>query len=312
MAQVWKLTIKNAGASAVPINDLGISIPATTNYVANDGTNTSEFSQVELCTSWDLKDALVATTLVVNDGADDLTVAQALRQLSINNDLSVDEMDALKGANAPDAANPFATMDDISGIGQDTLDSAYDGGGSGAGRTITVDAGAVTLSGLGAGNAALNIAPRTTKSTTLNEGDVEIIKDASGNIDPCVYDGTRTKLLSIKEEKHSFVDGLNTKNRYVFYGNNRSNEAGSPVAQDSTLVRAVVKVQTAVTATLRIRKRSNLTVDVATVSLAAAASAIVGNLDADLTAGDELVIYWDQATGNADYPTISLYTKARY
>ena len=51
MAQVWKLTIKNAGGSAVPINDLGISIPSATNFIANDGTNASEFSQVELCSS---------------------------------------------------------------------------------------------------------------------------------------------------------------------------------------------------------------------------------------------------------------------
>ncbi len=312
MAQVWKLTIKNSGGSAVPINDLGISIPASTNYVANDGTNASEFSQVELCSSWDLKDLVVATTLVVNDGTDDLTVAQALRQLSINNDLSVDEMDAIKNANAPDGTNYFATMADIGGIGQDTLDSAYDGGGSGVGRTITADAGAVRIEGQAANNAGLSIAPRTTKSTVLNEGDIELIKDTDGNIETCIYDGTRTKLLSVKEEKHSFSDGTNTKNRYVYYGNNRCNKAGSPVQQNSTLVRAVVKCETAVTATVRIRKRSDLVTDIATIALTAANSAIVGNLDVDLTAGDELVAYWEQATGNADYPVISLYTKARY
>lgn len=314
MAQVWKLTIKNAGGSAVPIDDLGISIPATTNYVSNDGTNASEFSQLELCKSWDLKDLIVATTLVANDGTSDLTVAQALRHLAINNDLSVAETDAIVGANTPSGSNVFATMADLSGIGQDTLDSAYDGGGSGAGRTITADSGAVRIEGQTNTNAPISLAPTTVanKPASLTEGDILLIKDTDGNIEQCIYDGTRTKLLSVKEEKHAFQDKRNTKNRYVYYGINRCNEAGSPVQQDSTLVRAIVKCDSAVTATVRIRKRSALGVDIATITLTAASSAIVGNLDVDLTAGDELVVYWEQATGDADYPVISLYTKARY
>ncbi|MFQ3675715.1 MAG: hypothetical protein SNJ64_04150, partial [Endomicrobiia bacterium] len=133
-----------------------------------------------------------------------------------------------------------------------------------------------------------------------------------GNIEACIYDGTRDKLLSIKEEKHIFQDGINTKNRYVFYGINRCNEAGSPVQQNSTLVRGVVKCKSAVTATVRIRKRSALGVDIAVINLTNSTSAIVSDLDVDLSSGDELVVYWEQSVDNADYPVISLYTKARF
>lgn len=307
MAQAWKLTIKNSGGTAIDLNDLGISIAASTNYVANDGTNASEFDQAELCKSWDLKEAISAATLVANDGTTDLSITKALRHLAINNDFNVNEVDAVKGANAPTASNVFATMADLGGIGADTLQSAYNNG-----STITIGANGPVAITPSAANAALKIGAQTTKPTTLTEGCVVMMKDSDGNIDPAVYDGTRSKLLSIKEEKHSFTDVNNTKNRYVYYGSNRSNEAGSPVAENSTLVKAVVKCQASVTATIRIRKRSALGVDIATISLAAASSVIVKNLDVDLTAGDELSVYWDQTTGSADYPTIALYTKARF
>ena len=54
------------------------------------------------------------------------------------------------------------------GAGGGTLDQAYDSGGAGAGRTITVDSGAVTLD-LGADNAGLVIQANGTQNTNLLE-----------------------------------------------------------------------------------------------------------------------------------------------
>lgn len=306
----WQCILKNNDTGAVDLDDLGISIGATTTYNAHVGSD-PEFTHTELANSLDLK-AAIGATFVVNDGTSDLSTANGLRHLEIGFDLTEDEVDAIQNANAPDGTNYFATLADLSGIGQDTLDSAYDGGGSGAGRTITADAGEVDITNLAAGNAGLRIAPRTTKATTLNDGSIELMKDASGNIAVCIYDGTRTKLLSITEDEHSFQDAVNTKDRYIKYGDNRSNEAGSPVIKNATLVKAVVKCQTAVTASAIVRVRSALGVDIATITLTAAASTIVENLDVDLSAGDELSVYWSQATGNADYPIVKLYTKERY
>lgn len=307
----WQCIIKNTTAAELPINDLGLSIPASTDYNAHIDPD-PEYKHVELASSEDLKAAVTSGDAVINDGTSDLSSAQGLRHLELNQDLDADTIDALLNANGPSSSNPVVVQSDLSSLGQDSLDSAYDNGGSGAGRTITADAGAIRVEGMAVGNAGFSLAPRTAKATSLTEGDTEYMKDANGNITDAVYDGTRAKLLSKDKETHYFFDGANTANRYIQFQGVRSNELGAIVDKDATIVRAIVKADTPVTADIKIEKRSALGTAIATISLAAEDTKIVGNLDIDLAAGDELAVYWDQTTDKADNPRVKLYTRERY
>lgn len=308
----WKCIIKTGGAP-VALADLGITIPATTTFDAHVDS-TPAFRHEELAKSENLKAAVSAATVTINDGTDDLSIAQALRHLELNNGITTDMVDAIINSSSPDATNPFVTTSDLTAIGQDTLDSAYDGElGSGDGRIITADSGPVRIEGLTADYAGLSLETRTTKATTLAEGDIEMMKDAAGNIIPAAYDGTRTKLLSIDQDVHVFTDEKNTKNRYMLLGTIRSNENGSPIIANSTIVRAIVSAPSGpVTASVILRKRSDLGTDIATITITAASQVTENDLDIDLAAGDELVAYWSQGTGSTNNPVVRIYTKQRF
>ena len=74
----FTVIIKNAGASAVQVNDLGLSIPAS-----GQRTLTDSFSPDKIVASSDLQTLVAAGTLVCNDGTDDLSIADAAKFLTL-------------------------------------------------------------------------------------------------------------------------------------------------------------------------------------------------------------------------------------
>lgn len=83
------------------------------------------------------------------------------------------------GPQGPTGANGATGATGPAGSGGGTLDNAYDFGGAGAGRTITADAGSVTIngSGTGAGNIALVVSHSGTTTAAIGAN----YTGASGN-----------------------------------------------------------------------------------------------------------------------------------
>jgi len=84
------IIIKNSGGSAVDIDDLGISIPATSQRTLLQ-TSGGEFTLDELDASSDLYTLVNAGTLVVNNGSSDLSTANGLLHLRIDTDWEIDD-----------------------------------------------------------------------------------------------------------------------------------------------------------------------------------------------------------------------------
>ncbi len=78
MAEMWTCIIKNNGASPVTIEDLGISIDATSQIDFHE-----LFDYTEIADSDDLRDLVTAGTLVINDGSSDLSSADGVEFLAI-------------------------------------------------------------------------------------------------------------------------------------------------------------------------------------------------------------------------------------
>lgn len=74
---MWTVIVKNPGGSAVEIEDLGISIPASGQEELSE-----QFTFSELADSDDLRALALATTLTINDGTSDLTAANAVAFLT--------------------------------------------------------------------------------------------------------------------------------------------------------------------------------------------------------------------------------------
>ncbi len=86
MAVMWTLVIKNNGGSDQIIEDLGISIPSTSQLTLSD-----QFNYARLCDSDYLRDLVSAGTLVVNDGISDLSAANGVLYLTIQNTKDLEE-----------------------------------------------------------------------------------------------------------------------------------------------------------------------------------------------------------------------------
>jgi len=78
MAQMWTCIIKNDGASPVMIEDLGITVDATSQIDFHE-----QFDYTDIADSDDLRDLVTAGTLVINDGTSDLSPADGTDFLAI-------------------------------------------------------------------------------------------------------------------------------------------------------------------------------------------------------------------------------------
>lgn len=179
-----------------------------------------------------------------------------------------------------------------------TLDEAYDQGGAGLGRTITVDSNAVKLDGSGGTNAPLELVPQSAPTTDLQDGQLAMIGD-----ELYAYDDTRGLWLSVM--RHTFVFGRrgNTKNKYLnfFGGALASNNTGIRLPWNCTIVAMSAQLDASGTATFTVRE-STATRTVNQVVTAALGSHSVA-INTDLNAGDLLECYL-AATANVQDPMI--------
>jgi len=185
-------------------------------------------------------------------------------------------------------------------LDHNTLDEAYDQGGAGVGRTITVDTGAVKLDATTGTDAPIELTELSALPTTnLAAGQLAV----KGGI-LCVYDSTRSKWLSVQRMFVAFGYDGKAKDQYLrfFGGGATSNNSGLRMARNATIVSLSGQFDTSGTGTFHIRKN-----DVATNIASLAVTAALGNQDTtinvDLSAGDFLQNYFEAST-SCDEPQI--------
>lgn len=312
---------KNNSGSDIAIKDLGVTITDT-----NQLTLTSSFSLDMIFDSSHLRSYVSSGQLIINDGTSDLSVGNGLNHITIDTkwmDDSTEQIfnDHLNGGINKHDANEIdieGTYSNISGTPTDlestissintklgtitthTLDVAYDGTGSGNGRTITVDSGPVKLDVNSATTAPIELVPKAAlPSTGLAAGQLAIKNDIL-----CIYDGTRSKWLSVARIMLAFGRKGNTSNQYLgYYGDDDfpSSKSGMRMSRNATIVSMSGQIDVSGTCTFRLRKNNTVT-DIASLTL----SSVVGNTDTslnvDVSANDILNMYLESSS--VSYPLI--------
>jgi len=173
-------------------------------------------------------------------------------------------------------------------LDHNTLDEAYDEGGAGVGRIITADTGPVKIDRASSTDASLEIVPKGSLPTT-NLADGQL--DNKGGI-LCVYDGTRSKWLSVARFIVCFGRRGTTYDQYLnfFVGSLASNNAGLRMVRNATIVSLAGQFDASASGTFQLRKN-----DVSTTISSLTISSGIGNADTttnvDLTADDYLQCY---------------------
>lgn len=175
-----------------------------------------------------------------------------------------------------------------SDVDNKTLDEAYDGGGSGAGRVVNTDAGPIELDRGSSTDPSLRLVPKAAlPSTNLADGDIDI-KDGI----LCIYDATRTKWLSIQRNNLVFGDNGKVKNRYLSIGTGLvvSSASAPRMLKDVCLTGISVQVSASDTFDIIVRK-NGVASDIYTLSVTAADGDKNNALNVDLNADDYIQIY---------------------
>lgn len=206
-----------------------------------------------------------------------------------------------------DAETVFSNIEDhisnlatVSGAAGD-LDDAYDYPTPGGGRTIYTDAGSVQLSAADGGYAPLELSDLTT--APLSGLDAGQLASINGLL--YAYDDTRAKWLSVQRMTYAFGRKQKTKNQFLDHwsGGHVSNKAGQRIPRNATIVSLAGQLDAAGTTNLRIRKNDDLVTNIATLAIAAVQGAHDNTVDVDLTAGDYLHAYSENAS-NVNSPVL--------
>ena len=149
-------------------------------------------------------------------------------------------------------------------LDHNTLDEAYDEGGAGLGRVITADSGPMVLNTAAATTAPLELTPKALLPTTgLADGQVAI----AGGI-MFVYDGTRSKWLSVQRQFLVFGRKGITANQYLNFsaGTLPSNNSGYRIGRNATIVSMTGQLDVASTSVVDMYVRKNdLAANIATL-----------------------------------------------
>lgn len=189
-----------------------------------------------------------------------------------------------------DLENTISAIDTALGTALDhnTLDEAYDEGGAGSGRVITADSGPVKIDRGSSTDASFEIVPKGSLPTTnLSDGQI----DNKGGI-LCVYDGTRSKFLSIARPVYCFGRAGTTWDQYLnfFVGYLASNNAGLRMVRAATIVSLTAQLDASGSCTFYIRKNDSATT-VTSLTISGSTNATDTTLNVDLSAGDFLQCY---------------------
>jgi len=177
------------------------------------------------------------------------------------------------------------------------LDGAYDQGGAGAGRSITADSGAVKIDTASATNAPIELTQKSSLPTTGLAAGQLAVKDGI----LFIYDGTRSKWLSVERLYLVFGRRGNTSNQYLSYSAGRlpSNNSGLRIPRDACVVAMSAQLDASGTANMRLRRNDSAS-NISTLAISAALGAHDTSLDINLSAGDFLQMYSDNASSVQD------------
>lgn len=178
--------------------------------------------------------------------------------------------------------------------GIDTLDDAYDAtAGSGAGRAITVDSGAVKLDATSGTDAPLELTELSSAPTTnLASGQLMVI---DGEL--YCYDGTRTKWLSVDGHEFHWNDFC-AKGKFMRIGSVSSVTTGFKVPVNATIVKIAVKIGGG-NLTRQLKLGKNGAAPALKTITPTAGSYTSTNDNIDVNAGDYIQMY---VTGSAGLP----------
>ncbi len=177
--------------------------------------------------------------------------------------------------------------------GENTLDSSYDANGSGAGRSVTVDANPVKLDASSSTYAPLELTDLSSAPTTnLVEGQMAIINGLL-----YAYDATRAKWLSVQRQTFTFGRKGNSANQWLAFagGSLASNNSGYRIMRNATIVGLSGQLDASGTCDMRVR-RNDVATNIASLSLAAVTGLTDVTINVDLTATDFLQCYLEASS----------------
>lgn len=272
----WNIIVKNISGIPQTVEDLGIIIDSTAEL------NLDEiFTYEEIAESNDLKNFIINNDFLISDGTSDLAITQAIDYLTTDNLYYLKEN--------------YYNKDEIDNqlLDKNTLDEAYDEGGPGVGRLINATDGAVKIDTGSATNAPLELTEKSSLPLTgLSSGQLAV-KDGI----LFVYDGTRSKWLSVTRMFLVFGKSGNTKNQYLYFyaGSLPSNNSGLRLSRNATIVSLSGQFDSVDTGTFEIRKNDNIS---SITSLTVTSS--IGNHDntpnINLNEGDYIQSYFSSSS----------------
>lgn len=173
-----------------------------------------------------------------------------------------------------------------------TLDEAYDGpSGSGSGKTIIADNGAVVINSTSSSNAPLQLNSQSAAPTTsLAAGQLSVI-----NGELYLYDATRSKWLSITESNYYWADD-NIKGKYMKIGDALGTNVGFTIPANATIVKVSCSESTGSNRELQLRKNGS-PASIKTFNLSAG-SYTSTNDNIDLLSGDIMQAYVSGGSGS--------------
>lgn len=268
----WNIIVKNISGIPQTVEDLGIIIDSTAEL------NLDEiFTYEEIAESNDLKNFIINSDFSISDGTSDLTITQAIDYLTTDNLYYLKE----------NYYNKYEIDNQL--LDKNTLDEAYDEGGLGSGRIINATNGAVKIDTGVATNAPLELTEKNSLPTTgLSSGQLAV---KNGIV--FIYDGTRSKWLSITRMFLVFGKSGNTKNQYLYFyaGSLPSNNSGLRLSRSATIVSLSGQFDGVDTGTFEIRKNDGV-FGITSLTVTSAIGNHDNTINIDLNEGDYLQSYF--------------------
>lgn len=297
MSEMWTVIIKNNDASDYFIEDLGINVTAS-GYINFH----EQFTYDEITGSDDLRTAVSGGGLIVNDGVSDFTAISGTYYLTLENlqHLQLNYYDKSELQTSGQSEVHWGNLTNKPDLADhNTLDEAYDEGGSGAGRTLYVDAGAVQLDATVSGYAPIELTEQSSLPTIgLAAGQLSV---KNGIL--YAYDSTRSKWLSVQRMFLNFGRAGRTKNQYLDFLAGPSNNSGYRLARNATILSITGQLDGVNSCDVIIRKN-----DVATNIVTLNISSAIGDTDTttnvDVAANDYLQSYLSTSASPAEGPMV--------
>jgi len=258
-------------------------------------------------------DVRVISNLVV-DG--NITFTGTITDTTVNNLEVLDanillRTNAASGADASVSVERGATGADASVKWNETTD-VWEAGLVGSTAEIITDINRIIASNFVFGGGTTDpdfrlLEKASNPTTNLGvAGEIPVTMRTNGILAVFDKSNSRNKFLSVQREYMVFCgrDNMNNQNEYARLNDFTSNQAGSRLIRASTLVGMSIQTNGVETWDARVRKNGVVT-DLATLTATAVAGEQAGTFNVDFSAGDEVQVFIDSASG-INRPVIKL------